>query len=122
MQGYHECVYVWGVRGITSFYITKLCKTEKTKTSHSQILKNNQNRQFFQKTFVIFFAVVTKLRLMKLGNCFSKFVNQSSSFPELFLDLTTTEPEPELFSFGLFWGAGARAGKARQVRLELEHL
>ena len=39
---------------------------------------------------------------MKLGNCFSKFVNQSSSFPELFLDLTTTEPEPELFSFCLF--------------------
>ena len=57
---------------------------------------------------------------MKLGNCFSKFVNLSSSFPELFLDLTTTEPEPELFSFGLFWGAGARAGKARQARLELE--
>ena len=49
-----------------------------------------------------------------------KFVNQSSSFPELFLDLTTTEPEPELFSFGLFGGAGARAGKARQARLELE--
>ena len=35
---------------------------------------------------------------MKLGNCFSKFVNQSSSFPELFLDLTMTEPEPEFFS------------------------
>ena len=57
---------------------------------------------------------------MKLGNCFSKFVNQSSSFPELFLDLTTTEPEPELFSFCHFGGARARAGKARQARLELE--
>ena len=57
---------------------------------------------------------------MKLGNCFSKFVNLSSSFVELFLDLTTTEPEPELFSFGLFLGAGARAGKARQARLQLE--
>ena len=63
---------------------------------------------------------MTKLRFMKLGNFFSKFVNQSSSFPELFLDLTMTEPEPELFSFGLFLGAGARAGKARQARLELE--
>ena len=70
--------------------------------------------------FVQFLAVVTKLRFMKLGNCFSKFVNLSSSFPQLFLDLTTTEPEPELFSFGLFWGAGARADKARQARLELE--
>ena len=70
--------------------------------------------------FFLFLVVVTKLWFMKLGNCFSKFVNQSSSFPELFLDLTTTEPEPELFSFGLFWGAGARAGKARQARLELE--
>ena len=49
-----------------------------------------------------------------------KFVNQSSSFPELFLDLTTTEPEPELFSFCIFGGAGARAGKARQARLVLE--
>ena len=57
---------------------------------------------------------------MKLGNCFSKFVNQSSSFPELFLDLTTTEPEPELFSFCHFGGARVRAGKARQARLELE--
>ena len=49
-----------------------------------------------------------------------KFVNQSSSFPELFLDLTTTGPEPELFSFCHFGGARARAGKARQARLELE--
>ena len=64
--------------------------------------------------------MVTKLWFMKLGNCFSKFVNQSSSFPELFLDLTTTEPEPELFSFCHFGGARARAGKARQARLELE--
>ena len=63
---------------------------------------------------------MTKLRFMKLGNCFSKFVNQSSSFPELFLDLTTMEPEPELFSFCHFGGARARAGKARQARLELE--
>ena len=62
---------------------------------------------------------MTNLRFMKLGNCFSKFVNQSSSFPELFLDLTIREPEPELFSFGLFWGAGGRAVKARQARLEL---
>ena len=30
------------------------------------------------------------------------------------------EPEPELFSFCLFGGAGARASKARQARLELE--
>ena len=30
------------------------------------------------------------------------------------------EPEPELFSFCLFGGAGARAGKAREARLELE--
>ena len=64
--------------------------------------------------------MVTKLWFMKLGNCFSKFINQSSSFPELFLDLTTTEPEQELFSFCLFGGARARAGKARQARLELE--
>ena len=64
--------------------------------------------------------MVTKLRFIKLGNCFSKFVNQSSSFPELFLNLTTTEPEPGLFSFCLFGGAGARASKARQARLELE--
>ena len=70
--------------------------------------------------FFLFLVVVTKLWFMKLGNCFSKFVNQSSSFPELFLDLTTTEPEPELFSFCLFGGARARAGKARQARLELE--
>ncbi len=68
----------------------------------------------------LFLVVVTKLWFMKLGNCFSKFVNQSSSFPELFLDLTTTEPEPELFSFCHFGGARARAGKARQARLELE--
>ena len=61
---------------------------------------------------------MTKLWFMKLGNCFSKFVNQSSSFPELFLDLTTTEPE--LFSFCHFGGARARAGKARQARLVLE--
>ena len=70
--------------------------------------------------FFLFLVVVTKLWFMKLGNCFSKFVNQSSSFPELFLDLTTTEPEPELFSFCHFGGARARAGKARQARLELE--
>ena len=70
--------------------------------------------------FFLFLVVVTKLWFMKLGNCFSKFVNQSSSFPELFLDLTTMEPEPELFSFCHFGGAGARAGKARQARLELE--
>ena len=30
------------------------------------------------------------------------------------------EPEPELFSFCLFGGARARAGKAREARLELE--
>ena len=59
--------------------------------------------------------MVTKLRFMKLGNCFSNFVNQNPRFPELFLRLENAGAELASFSLARQW-VGAEPELAKLER------